>query len=94
MTVGTPSIQVKRRGKGGPLLIFGSVTLGNGDTSIPVALSSHLSNILGMIESSLWTASAEVDVLAVDYSTTAGTITFTVTDPTADATLYFAVTGR
>ena len=95
MTVGTPTLQVAEQLVGGPKLICGTVTAGNGDTTASIDLSSKLAKeIKGVINVMIFKAAAAHAVATIDYTTTATTLTVTFADPTADITIYFSVLGQ
>lgn len=93
MAVGTPAILVKEQLVGGPKMVVGTVTAGNGDTSAGIDLSSYLSDIKAVVNVMIFKAAADHAVATIDYTTTSSTLTVTFADPTADITIYFAVLG-
>jgi len=95
MTWGTPDILISEQLTGGPKLIHGTITAGNGDTTGDIDLSAYLGDkIYGVISVMCFKAAAAHDVDVIDYTTVATTLTLTFADPTADVTFHFTVLGH
>lgn len=93
MAYGTPTIIVNSQLQGGPKMICCTVTMISGDTSGDIDLTSYLTDITSIVSVTLFKAAAAVAVLSYDYTTAAGVLSLTNTDPVAAATLYITVTG-
>ena len=93
MAYGTPAIIANSQLQGGPKLICCTVALISGDTSGNVDLTSYVNDITSVVAVTMFKSGAAVAVLSYDYTTTAGVLALTNTDPTAAATLYITVTG-
>ena len=80
---------------GGPKLVSGTTTAGNGDTSVNIDLSSYFAKeIVSVVNVMIFKAASAHAVATIDYTSTETTLTVTFADPTEAITIYYTVLGR